>query len=116
MDELIIPRKLTRMVKGTMEDTLSYVRVQTFPSDPLDGMNGLRKAVVLACPFPHIVSRKVIKDSHIQTSGQIFTKSIQLIGHAGDVAFIARTRRDLVEGVFSLGDAAEGTGLGVNQT
>jgi transcriptional accessory protein Tex/SPT6 len=63
-----------------------------------------------------MVLQKVIKDSHIQTSGQTFTKSILLIGHAADVAFIARTRRELVERFCSLGESAEGTGLRINQT
>jgi len=58
----------------------------------------------------------VIKDSHIQASGQTFTKSIQLTGHAVDVAFIARRKGELVEGICYLGDAAEGNGLRISQT
>jgi len=48
--------------------------MQNFLSGPLDIMNGLRKAVAQACPILYIVSQKVIKDSHIEASGQIFTK------------------------------------------
>ena len=58
----------------------------------------------------------MIKDSHILASGQSFTKSIDLTGHAVDVAFIARRRGELVEGICSLGDAAKGNGLRINQT
>jgi hypothetical protein len=78
-------------------------------------MNGLRKTVSPTCLFLYIVSQKVIKDSHIQTSGQIFTKSIHLIGHAADAAFIARARKEREEGFCSLGDAAKGIGLRINQ-
>lgn len=103
MGELIIAGKLTRMVKATLEDTWSYVRVPTFISGPLDIMNGLRKAVSLACLFRYIVSQKVIKDSHIQTIGPIFTKSTQLI--AAVLAFTARTSgRNLLPGRCSWGN------------
>ena len=112
----IIARKLTRMVKATMEDTLSYVRLQAFLSGPLDIMNGLRKTVSLGFIFLYIVLQKVITDSHIQIGGQNFTWSIQLIGHAANVSYTTRTRIELVEGFCSLGIAAKGTGLRINQT
>jgi transcriptional accessory protein Tex/SPT6 len=70
----------------------------------------------MGAPYIYNISRLRVKDSHIQISGQIFTKSIWLIGHAADVAFITRTRRELVEGFCSLEDVTEGTGLRINQT
>jgi hypothetical protein len=69
--------------------------MQNFHSDPLDIINVIRKAFALSCLFLYKVSQKMNKDSHIQNSGQTFTKLIQLIGYAVGAAFIARTRRDL---------------------
>jgi len=92
MGELIIAGKLTRMVKATLEDTWSYVRVPTFVSGPLDVMNGLRKQLLELVSFSIQFHRRWLKiHTHTQASGLIFTKSIQLIGHAADVAFTART-------------------------
>jgi hypothetical protein len=42
MDELGIPEKLTTMVRATMGNTSSSIRVQTSLSNPLDVTNGLR--------------------------------------------------------------------------
>ena len=69
--------------------------MQPFLSDPLDIINGIGKSVPLAYLFLYIISQRVNKDSHIQTSGQTFTRQIQLIGYAVGATFIARKRREL---------------------
>jgi hypothetical protein len=87
MDELGIPGKLTRMVRTTMENTSSSIRVQTSLSDPLDVTNGLK----LACLLFNIVLQKATKDSRIQTSGHIIVKSMQIIAYADAVILTSRT-------------------------
>jgi len=61
MGELIIAGKLTRMVKATLEDTWSYVRVPTFVSGPLDVMNGLRKQLLELVSFSIQFHRRWLK-------------------------------------------------------
>jgi hypothetical protein len=56
----------------------------------------------------------VIKDSHIQTTGHIFIKSVLLITYVGDVVLVAGTRRDQMEGFHSLEGAARRTGHRIN--
>jgi sorting nexin-29 len=115
MDELGISRKLTRMVRATMEKTSSSIRAHTSLSDPLLVTNGLRQGDALACLLFNIVLQKATKDTRIQTSGHIFVKSMQIMAYADDVVLIARTRRDLVEGFRSLESAAMRIGLRIRQ-
>jgi hypothetical protein len=75
MDELDITGKLTRTVTVIMENTSFSICVQTSLSEPLEVTNGLRQDA-LACLLFNIALQKLTKNSHIQTSGHIFVKSV----------------------------------------
>jgi hypothetical protein len=62
MDELGIPGKLTTMVRATMENTSSSIRVQTSLSVPLDVTNGLGQGDALACLLFNMVLQKATTD------------------------------------------------------
>jgi hypothetical protein len=115
MNELGIPEKLSRMVTATMENSSSSIRLQNSFSDTLEVTNGLGQGDALACLHFNIALQKVIIDSHIQTNGHIFTKSVQIIAYADDVVLIARSYRDLIEGFHSLESVAVWIGLKINQ-
>jgi sorting nexin-29 len=114
MNELGVSEKLTRMVRATMENTSSSIRLQN-SSDPQDVTNGLKQGDALACLLFNIALQKAIIDSRIQASRHIFAKSVQIISYADDVVLIARTRKDLVEGFRSLECAAVRIGLNINE-
>jgi sorting nexin-29 len=102
MNELRISEKLTRMVRATMENTSSSICLQNSFSDPLDVTNGLRQGDTLACLLFNKALQKAIIDSCIQTNGNIFAKSVQILAYADDDVLVARTCKDLVEGFHSL--------------
>jgi sorting nexin-29 len=97
MNELGVSENLPRMVRATMENTSSSIRLQNSFSDPLDVTNGLRQGDALACLLFNTALQKAITDSCIQSSGHIFAKSVQIVAYANNVVLITRTGEDLVE-------------------
>ena len=61
-------------------------------------------------------SRKVIRDSGIQTSGHIFHKEVQLLAYADDIDVISRSESGLKEAFQELEFSAKAMGLVINQS
>jgi hypothetical protein len=74
MGKLKISSKLIRMVKLTMENTKSHVRIQSDLSAVATSKNGLRQGDVLTCLHFHIGLKKIVRDVNIQINGTIFYK------------------------------------------
>jgi len=115
MSEFNITIKLIRLMRMTMENTQSQVRIQSNLSDLTTTKKGLRQGDSLACLFFNLALEKVVRNAGIQTSGTIFYKSVQLLAYADDIDIIARSRTALKEAFLSLERAAGEMGLRVNK-
>jgi sorting nexin-29 len=103
------------MVKLTVEDNKSLVRIQTDLSAVVTSKNDPRQGDALACLLFNIALEKTVRDSDIQTNGTIFYKSVQLLAYADDRDIIARTQLSLEEAFLTLEDAARRMGLRIDR-
>jgi len=115
MGEFSTPNKLVRIMRMTMENTKSHVRIQSDLSDSIIAKKGLKQGDSLACLLFSLALEKVVRNMEIQTSGTIFYKSVQLLAYADDVDIIARSRAALKEAFLSLERAAGEMGLRINE-
>jgi hypothetical protein len=104
MAELGTPLKLIRLVRATMTDTTSHIRVQATLLEPLEVHNGLNVAL-----------EKAIRDKGIQIGWHIFQKSVQLLAYADDIVLLGRIRSSLEEAFLDLERAARRIWLKINQ-
>ena len=68
----------------------AQVRIRNNLSEAFEAMDGLRQGDGLAALFFNIVLEKVIRESNVETSGNIFRKLSQLLGYADDLDLIGR--------------------------
>ena len=115
MVEFGIPHKLVRLVKATMTNVRSRVRVEQDLSTPFHSRTGLRQGDALACLLFNIALEKVVRASRINTSGNIFHKSVQILAYADDIDIIGRTPEDIREAFLALEDSAKRMGLRINE-
>ncbi|GFS89890.1 putative endonuclease-reverse transcriptase [Trichonephila clavipes] len=91
MEEFKIPDELLRLISLTLSETKIMVKVQNDLWDPLQIKNGARQGDALACLLFILALEKVVRDSGINSRGNIFNKSIQLLAFADDIDIIAQT-------------------------
>ncbi|GFU65659.1 putative endonuclease-reverse transcriptase [Trichonephila clavipes] len=113
MKEFKIPDKLLRLISLTLSETKTVVKVQNDLSDLLEIKNGVRQGDALACLLINLALEKVVRDSNINTRGNIFNKSIQLLTFADD-NIIAQTPTALRQALLSLEKEALRMGLNTN--
>ena len=73
-----------------MDRVMCVVRVSGTLSSPFESRRGLRQGDGISCLLFNIALEGVIRRAGINTSGTIFTKSVQLLGFADDIDIIAR--------------------------
>jgi hypothetical protein len=98
MADLGIPQKLIRLVKCTMEDKYSAVRIEKETSRRFQVKNGLRQGDALACLLFNIALEKVIRDAgilRILRHGTVLSHSIQIIQFDDDKDLVSRTLHNL---------------------
>ncbi|PSN43351.1 hypothetical protein C0J52_15555 [Blattella germanica] len=115
MEDLEIPKKLITLVKVTMENTQSKIKIQNKLSNPVTIKNGVRQGDSLSCLLFNIALEKVIRDAGINTRGTIFYKSVQILAYADDIDIIARTPRAMREAFVSFEKAARKMNLQINE-
>jgi hypothetical protein len=116
MNELNIPEKLIRMVKSTMSNTQSRVRIQSNLSAPFTTPWGVWQEDVLACLVFNVMLEYVIGTSRIRIRGTIFCKSVQLVAHADDTVIIGRSLASVKETFQLLEVTSKEAGSVVNES
>ncbi|GFT07661.1 putative endonuclease-reverse transcriptase [Trichonephila clavipes] len=76
----------------TLSETKIVVKVQNDLSDSLEIKNDVLQGDTLACLLFKLALEKVVRDSNINTRGNINNKSMQLLAFADDIDIIARTK------------------------
>lgn len=64
--------------------------------------------------FFNLCLERIIRDSNIQTSGSIYTKSTQILGYADDIDIIGRKKEDVEKSFVELERTAGRIGLKIN--
>lgn len=113
--EFGIPDKLVRLIKMTMQNIVCHVKIKCDTSRPFEPKNGLRQGDALACLLFNLALEKVVRDSNINASGNLYTKSVQLLAYADDVDIAARSIPDMREAFIKMESAAANMGLIVNK-
>jgi sorting nexin-29 len=99
------------MVKLTMEDIKSHLRIQSDLSAVVTSMNGLGQGDALVCLLFNIALQKIAKDADILTNDKILYKSVQLLAYADDRGIIVRSQTSLKDAFLTLEGAARRKGL-----
>jgi sorting nexin-29 len=115
MMEFGIPSKLISLVKTTITNVQCSVQIQSHLLEPISTTRGERQGDALACLLFNIALEKVIRDSGVQTRGNIFFKTVQILAYADDIDLMARTIPGLIEAFLNLEKSARNMGLVVNQ-
>ncbi|GFV45469.1 putative endonuclease-reverse transcriptase [Trichonephila clavipes] len=115
MKEFKIPDKLLRLISLTLCETKIVVKVQNDLLDPLENKNCFRQGDALACLRFNIALEKVVRDSNINTKGNIFNNSIQLLAFDDGIDIIARTPTTIRQTFLSLEKEALRMGLKINE-
>ena len=115
MYEFGFPYKLINLVKATMTNNRCCIKIQNEISEPLETNNGLRQGDSLACLLFNIALEKIVRDANIQTRGNIFYKSVQLLAFADDIDIVARSERDIIRTFRAIRTSAELMGLKINE-
>jgi sorting nexin-29 len=114
LSDFKVPSKLIKLVKLTLTETISTVRIQGELSTSFEVHNGVRQGDALACLLFNMALEKVIRDAGLNTAGTIFSKSVHILAYADDVDIIARSRATLGESFLALEKSARKMNLRVN--
>ncbi|GFU18735.1 putative endonuclease-reverse transcriptase [Trichonephila clavipes] len=110
----------SELVEALWNNTLPYRTVAHGDKDRSQGAewsfgpirnykNGVRQGDALVCLLFNLALEKVVRDSNINTGGNIFNKSIKLLAFADDIDIIARTPIALRQAIFRERGPQDGT-------
>lgn len=114
MVEFGFPFKLIRLLKATLTDVKSCVKVDGQLSEAFDSEIGLRQGDGISTMLFNIALEGVIRRSKIETGGSIFVKSTQVLAFADDIDIIGRNIRAVKDAYCKLEKEANKIGLQVN--
>lgn len=115
MIEFGIPGKLIRLVRATMAESRSCVRIQGDLTNEFICRRGVRQGDGLACLLFNIALERAVRDAGIQRDGTIWNKMVQLLAYADDINIIGRTVTAMKGAFLALVRAAKKMGLTVNE-
>jgi hypothetical protein len=116
LGDLGIPEKLIRLIKLTLSQSFSCVKLPGNLTEYFEVKNGVRQGDALACLLFNLALEWSIRDSGINTRGTIFTKSVQLLAYADDIVIIARTKKALTDAFTAIERSAIKIHLSVNES
>jgi hypothetical protein len=115
MAEFEFPHKLIRLLKATLTDVVSCVKIEGTLSGTFKSEIGLRQGDGVSTMLFNIALEGVIRRAGVEKEGSIFTKSIQLLGFADDIDIIGRSVRAVKDAFIKLEKEASRIGLRVNE-
>jgi hypothetical protein len=90
MKEFGIPMKLVRLVKMTLMNTNSKVKIEGKLSSSFETMIGLRQGDSLSTLLFNLCMEKIIRNIRINPGGTIFNRTRQCLAYADDVVILGR--------------------------
>ncbi|WP_346303773.1 reverse transcriptase family protein [Pantoea sp. Morm] len=114
MLEMNIPRKLIKLTRCTMENNKCQVRVSGRNGCPFGVGTGLRQGDALAPLLFNMVLHKIISKTKLNHGYTIYTRMVQILAYADDIAIVGRTRASMEEAFLEIEREAKKMGLKVN--
>jgi len=109
-----ITPKLVRLVRMTLVDTTSMVKVDGQLSPPFRVKVGVRQGGVLSATLFNLALESAMRQIPGNPGGTVFNRLLQSLAYADDIAMIARTTSALEEGYTALETAIDSMGLQVS--
>lgn len=128
LDELGIPRKLTRLVKMTLDLSSCKIKAQNELSKEFRVNRGLRQGDSLSCILFNLTLERVVRSIDVREgalaryirgrnpiqTGTLYNQSVQYLAYADDVAMLGRTAKNVSIAYDELEEEAGKAGLNVN--
>jgi hypothetical protein len=91
MKEFGIPMKLVRLVKMTLANTNSKVKIQGKLSPSFETMIGLRQGDSLSTLLFNLCMEKILRNVRINPGGTIYNRTRQCLAYADDIVILGRS-------------------------
>jgi hypothetical protein len=115
LKEFGIPNKLVSLIKITLENSKSKVKIQGQMSEVFQVKRGLKQGDALSTVLFNVVLEKIIINMEINPKGTIFNRTRQYLAYADDVVILGRSVTAIEEVVTQLQEATQTAGLIINQ-
>jgi len=116
MKEFGTPMKLVRLVRMTLTNTNTKVKIQGKLSPSLETTIGLQQGDLLSTLLFNLCMEEIIRNVRINPSGTIFNRTRQRLAYADDVVILGRTEGYIKRTLEEMAKITQQTGLHVNDT
>jgi hypothetical protein len=116
MKEFGIPMKLVRLVKMTLANTNSKVKIQGELSLGFETTIGLRQGDSLSILLFNLCMEKIIRNVRINPGGTIFNRIRQCLAYADDVVILGRSEGYIKRTLEEMAATTHQIGLQMNDT
>ena len=114
--EFEIPMKLVRLVRMTLTNINSKVKIQGKPSPSFETTIGLRQGHSLSTLLFNLCMEKIIRNVRIGPDGTIFNRTKQCLAYEDDVVILRRTEGYIKRTLEEMAAIAQQRGLQMNDT
>jgi sorting nexin-29 len=115
MKEFGIPMKLVRLVKMTLANTNSKVKIQEKPSLSFE-TTGLRQGDSLSTLLFNLCMEKIIRNIRINPGGTIFNRTRQCLAYADDIVILGRSEGYIKRTLEEMAETTRQIGIQMNDT
>jgi hypothetical protein len=116
MKEFGIPLKLVRLVKITLANTNSKVKIQGKQSSSIETAIALRQGDSLSTLLFNLCMEKIIRNVRINPGGTIFNRTRQSLAYADDVVILGRSEGYIKRTLEEMAAITHQVGLQMNDT
>ena len=116
MKEFGIPMKLVRLVKMTLANTNSKVKIQGKLSPSFETMIGLRQGDSLSTLLFNLCMEKIIRNVRINPGGTIYNRTRQCLAYVDDVVILGRSEGYIKKTLGEMVAMTQQIGLQMNNT
>jgi hypothetical protein len=115
MHEFNIPNKLIRLVRATVRNSETQVKIQTQLTEPFKIRQGLKQGDGLAPSLFNLSLEYAIKKLTGNVKGTLEFEATQVVGYADDICLLSRNIRTIKEAYQELMEAAMEIGLKIDK-
>jgi sorting nexin-29 len=116
MKEFEISMKLVRLVRMTLTNTNSKVKIQGKLSLSFETTIGLRQGGSLSTLLFNLYMERIIRNVRINPGGTIFNRTRQCLAYADDVVILGRTEGYIKRTLEEMAEITQQIGLQMNDT
>ena len=113
LQELRIPKELVRLIKMTIQNTETSVKIENLTSKAFSFWSGVRQGDPFSATIFNLILVSVIRKFILR--GDVSLKLKQIFAYADDIALLARSLKTLKEIFHKLQNEAILVGLSINE-